>query len=179
MFLNKAYILLFIPFIMNKLLVSLSSIFFVLLILPFVIAQEDILFTTESSTSIEDLPEDAGITPDSPLWGVDKALENINLALTFTKENKVKKGLIHAQERLLEVKAMIEENKLEHAERAQDEHKQILDKTKVNIASISEENEEDVEKVADFESVLDEQEEELDEIRAKVIIKIEGITLTE
>jgi len=66
--------------------------------------------------------EDPGITPDSFLWGLDKASERIDLLLTFDKSEKAKKGLAHAHERLSEVKAMIEENKLEAAEKAKESH---------------------------------------------------------
>jgi len=61
--------------------------------------------------------EDPGITPDSFLWGLDKALDQLTLLLTFDKGEKAKKGIEIARERLLEVREMIEENKLEAAEK--------------------------------------------------------------
>lgn len=157
---------------MSKKSISLLAIILsICLILPFVIAQD-------TTVSIEDLPE-AGTTPDSIFWGIDRALENINLALTFDKSAKAQKGLQHAHERLLEVKVMIEKNKLDHAEKAELAHKRKLEKVRIDIASLAEEEEEDIEKVAELENALDNQENELENIRTRVRIKIEGLTLTE
>src|SRR3989344_3707997 len=77
--------------------------------------------------------EDPGVTPDSFLWGLDKALDNLNLLLTFDKGEKAKKGIEIARERLLEVKSMVEENKLEAAENAKEEYGKNLLKVKRNI----------------------------------------------
>ena len=136
------------------------------MILPLATAQD-------TSVSAEDLPE-AGTTPDSIFWGIDRALENIDLALTFDKSAKAQKGLEHAAERLLEVKAMIEKNKLDHAEKAELAHKRKLEKVRIDIASLAEEEEEDLTKVVEFENSLEEQEDVLSKIRARVRIKIEG-----
>ncbi len=68
----------------------------------------------------------AGITPDSPLWGIDTALENIDLALTFDNEVKVRKRLEIASERLLEAKLMAERNNVDAVERAQRIHERQL-----------------------------------------------------
>ncbi len=79
---------------------------------------------------------DPGITPDSALWGLDRALERISLALTFNRAAKAKKGLAHAQERLLEVKVMIQERKMEAAEEAITEHGKAFGKAKKEIEEI-------------------------------------------
>ena len=73
-----------------------------MLILPIVIAQE----TTE----------DAGTTPDSILYGLDKAFERIGLAFTFGQANKAEKRLNHANERIAELKEMIDKGKPEYAD---------------------------------------------------------------
>ena len=52
--------------------------------------------------------EDSGVTPDSFLWGLDKALDQLTILLTFDEGKKARKGLEIAQERLLEVKEMVE-----------------------------------------------------------------------
>jgi hypothetical protein len=46
-----------------------------------------------------------GPGPSSFLWGLDKALENINLLLTFDREERIRIGLEIAQERLAEANA--------------------------------------------------------------------------
>lgn len=63
---------------------------------------------------------DPGTTPDSPVWGLDKAIEKIGVALTFNKGKKVEKRLANANERLAEVHAMIDANKADHAARAEE-----------------------------------------------------------
>ena len=81
--------------------------------------------TEETEEEVVELPEEveeeAGITPDSPLYGLERAMERISLALTFGKSAKAKKGLAHARERLMEVQAMIAAKKLDKAAKAQDE----------------------------------------------------------
>ncbi len=72
---------------------------------------------------------DGGVTPDSALYGLDKALDSLSLALTFNKEKRAEKALKVAEERLNEVKTMIEQNKIKHAEKAQKEHEKALRKT--------------------------------------------------
>ncbi len=71
---------------------------------------------------------DAGITPDSVFYGIDRAIENLRLALTFGDIEKAKKSLEIADERLAEVKEMIEQNKLDKAEIAQKNHDELLKK---------------------------------------------------
>lgn len=46
----------------------------------------------------------AGITPDSWLYGLDVAIDQITLLLNFDNGDKARKGLEIARERLLEVK---------------------------------------------------------------------------
>ncbi len=69
------------------------------------------------NTTLEDqntqLP-DTGITPDSWMYGVKKAFENIDMALTFSEEAKAKKHLHYAELRLSEAKAMAEQGKPEY-----------------------------------------------------------------
>lgn len=50
---------------------------------------------------------EAGITPDSFLWGLDIAIEKIALTMTFTDEEKALLKLTFANERLSEMKSMI------------------------------------------------------------------------
>lgn len=55
--------------------------------------------------------ENAGITPDSTLYGLDTALEKLQLAITTNKQEKAKLELEFAQERVEEVVKMINEKK--------------------------------------------------------------------
>ncbi len=140
-----------------------------LVLLPFVLAQE------KSS-------QDPGITPDSFMWGVDTALEQISLLLAANPEAKAVKGLEIARERLLEVKAMAEEKNLPALEKAQSAHSKILFKVKENIKSLEEENPEELlETELELEKELQEHQEEISELQTKlkVKIKIEGVLTPE
>ena len=118
------------------------------LALPVALAQEN---TTEAEpvlisasdvneTELDEDLGDPGITPDNPLYGLDRAIERIQLMLTFNKAEKAKMGLEHARERLSEVKAMVEQNKLNEAETAQEGHDSELAEVEAEIEGISEEN---------------------------------------
>ncbi|MBL7055817.1 hypothetical protein ISS07_02810 [Candidatus Woesearchaeota archaeon] len=136
----------------------------VLMLLPFASAQADGV-------------GDPGVTPDSFLWGLDKALEQLNLLLTFDEGKKAKKGLEIAQERLLEVKSMVDENKLDAAVKAKDEHGKTLMKVKQSIKEIEEDDStEEIEEVIEIERELEEHDEDVEETfgELKVKIKVEG-----
>lgn len=80
---------------------------------------------------------DAGTTPDSRLlWGLEIALERIQLALTFGNAAKAEKRLQHAEERLAEVIKMVEENKVKAAERARKEHGKIFSEVEIEVEEI-------------------------------------------
>ena len=78
--------------------------------MPLVVAQE-----IATQTDIQE----AGITPDSPFYGIDLAFEK--LAELFNKNAK----LLHAQERLAEVKTMLQEGKINEAEEARLEFEKV------------------------------------------------------
>ncbi len=95
----------------------------VLFLLPVAMAQQA---TTEQPKT----------TPDKPFYGLSVALDNINLALTFEKNAKARKGLEIARERLLEVKAMQEAGKLDKAEVAANNYARTQDTIANSIDSI-------------------------------------------
>ena len=68
----------------------------------------------------------AGITPDSPLWPLDVAVKRLSLLLTLDDSAKAHGALQIARERLLEVREMIMQNKLDAAAKAEEEHKVML-----------------------------------------------------
>ena len=148
---------------MKKILTIILTLIVTLLLLPIVTAQQPV--------------EDPGVTPDSFLWGLDKALEQLNLLLTFDEGEKARKGIEIARERLLEIREMIEENKLEAAEKAKEEHGKTLVKVKQNVKEIEEdESLEEIEEVVEIEKELEEHDEEVEQTfgELKVKIKIEG-----
>jgi len=87
--------------------------------------------------------EEAGITPDSPLWGIDVAVEKVMMMFTFRQENKVNFGLQIANERLAEIQMMVQQNKLQFINKAEIRRTEIVDEVEVNMANgLSEEHRE-------------------------------------
>jgi hypothetical protein len=74
----------------------------------------------------EELPS-PGITPDSFLYGLDRALEALQKALTFMPEAKAKLALQLASERLAEAKEMERKGKTELANKAAEDYGKELD----------------------------------------------------
>ena len=66
-----------------------------------------IMFSMSAAAQGEELP-DPGVTPDSPLYGLDKAMEAIQNVFNSGNEEKSRYGLNIAEERLAEAKAMAE-----------------------------------------------------------------------
>lgn len=119
----------------------------------------------------------AGITPDSFLWGFDKALDQLSLILTTGDANKAEKALEIAQERLAEIKIMIEENKSNAAERAKVEHGKLLSGIEQDIIKLKEDNSTDeIKKVIDIEKKLEVYDREVEQTfgELKIKIKVEG-----
>ena len=83
--------------------VFVLAMFLMTAVVPMVLAQDD---STEDEETEVPAP---GITPDSPLYGLDNAMDRLRLALTFDKAKRAERALKISEERLAEVKAMIEE----------------------------------------------------------------------
>ena len=115
----------------------------------------------------------AGVTPDSFLFSIDRALDNMNLALTFNQKEKARKGLNIARERLLEVREMLNKNKIREAEISQRFHGETLDLVDNAVGQeIDDNSTKEVEEQVELEKELEEHESELDEIRSEFRIKI-------
>lgn len=69
------------------------------------------LTTTAFADNVNSYRSKAGITPDSILYPVDRAIDNLKITLTFGNENKSKVLIKIAEERLGEGQAMSDENK--------------------------------------------------------------------
>ena len=139
-----------------------------LFVFPMCLAAEDLdttmpvepitleLNETENETVIEELV-DPGVSPDSPFYGLDRAMERLNLALTFNKAEKAKKGLAHANERLAEVQAMIQEKKMEQAQIAQEGHDDALEEVEQEVAELSDDDAtEEMEEVVELSEKINE-----------------------
>lgn len=71
----------------------------------------EIMVFSPVSAQEDEIQVDPGITPDNQvLWGIDRAIERVTLAINLGDENKVNYGLQIAEERLAEIEQMQEEN---------------------------------------------------------------------
>src|SRR3989344_4153931 len=86
-----------------------------------------------AQSEAQEISEDVGIAPDSRLYGLENAFKKISLALTFNKEAKARKELDISKERLREVKLMIERNKPEAAQKAEERHREIIEKLRERL----------------------------------------------
>lgn len=117
---------------------------------------------------------DTGITPDSFMWGLDKALDQLGLLLTFDKGEKAKKGIEIARERLLEVREMVEANKLEMAEKAKEEHGKALANVKQRVKEVEKDNAtEEIEEIIEIEKELEWHENDVEDIDTELKFKME------
>jgi len=83
------------------------------------------LFTGTVYAQDEELP-DPGITPDSPFYFFDKLGKNIGMFFTFGPENKARKALKYAEERLAEARVMAEKNKAKALRNAADDYDEFM-----------------------------------------------------
>ena len=82
--------------------------------------------------------QNPSIAPDHPLYGLSRAFDKLSMLLTFGPEAKAEKALEHAQQRLADVKAMIEKKRDDLAQKASEEHDELMKEAEENINKIAE-----------------------------------------
>ncbi len=123
----------------------------------------------EAVVSAETGEGDVSVAPDSPLWGVKRAIERIDLALTFNKAAKSEKGLKYARIRLLEVQKMMKKGDFKNAARAEEAHGKLLVKVRKDIDEAK--GTEKAEKVKELEDKLSKNIAVLEAVKAKLEAK--------
>lgn len=115
----------------------------------------------------------AGVTPDSFLYGLDVALDEVRYLLTLDPHGKARVGLEVAEERLAEVREMILQNKLDAVQRAQQEHGKALGRVRNAVNSLpgDEAGEEDADEI---EREIRIHEQDITEIRGNLEIQIKS-----
>ena len=133
--------------------------------------------TNETIELTEEEEEEAGITPANGfLWGLERAIERIELSLTFNRAAKAKKGLKHARERLMEVKAMIAAKRLDKAQAAQEAHDATIQEVEDNIEQLGNgDAEEDLEDELELEKAINDHATLVQNI-GKIKLKTKGLT---
>ncbi len=124
--------------------------------------------------------ESPGVTPDSFLYGLDVALDRLSFLLTFDQAAKSRKGLEIARERLLEVRAMAEENKVRAMERAQAEHDDTLTRVETSLRALERDDTSvELEEEVEIEKRVIEHRKKVEEVEGEIKVKIRargGIT---
>lgn len=82
------------------------------------------------------LPE-PGQTPGSLFYGLEQTYESVSLALTFDEEQKVRKRVKFAQERLSESAHLVQENKTQKAARASQEYLELMNEAEESAAELN------------------------------------------
>lgn len=114
-----------------------------------------------------------GINPDSFFYGLDIFIDDIVLAFTSGDVEKAELSLKIAEERLQEVKMMIEENKLSAAQAAQAEHDKMLSVTENAVSQIeSADAVEEIKEKIEVEKELKEHKTKVEKISGELKVKI-------
>jgi hypothetical protein len=85
------------------------------------------------SFSVDIAPYNGTIGPDSPLYGLKVAMEDLDETFTFNDTQRVEKQVDHAQTRISEVRRELELNKTGYAERALEQYRQKLNLTETSL----------------------------------------------
>ena len=88
--------------------------------MPMIVAQETVVEPIETEIV------DAGITPDSPFYGLERAMERLRLVFMRNKAKRALYKIQMAEERLAETEVMLEENNFEAAQEAEEAHDEII-----------------------------------------------------
>ena len=97
-------------------------------VMPVIAAQDTV---ADNATDASDTGEievvDAGVTPDSAFYGLERAMERIRLSFMRNKANRAKYKLRLAEERLAEAEEMLEEDNDEAAQEAEEAHDELIE----------------------------------------------------
>jgi hypothetical protein len=107
-------------------------------VMPMIAAQESVVEPVETEII------DAGVTPDSPFYGLERAMERLRLAFTRNKANRALYKIRMAEERLAEAEQMLEENNLEAAQEAEEAHDEIIEEAEQEAEEIETDTDEEV-----------------------------------
>lgn len=125
----------------------------------------------------ETILTEPGTTPDSVLYFLDVAADNLALAMTLNNDAKIEKQLEIAEERLAEAKAMAEKGDVKAMKKAADRHGEIMVKLKTELKSIENgDSESELKKEIEIQQKINEHSDKIMEVRdgLKIKIKVKG-----
>lgn len=88
---------------------------------------------TQSTETVVSYKDEAGITPDSLLYTIDKAVDDLRIVLAIGEENKAEVNANIAAERLGESEVMAEEEKPELAQEALEQYNEKITEAVENL----------------------------------------------
>ncbi|MCK5594290.1 MAG: hypothetical protein KAI18_03545, partial [Candidatus Aenigmarchaeota archaeon] len=124
--------------------------------------------------SDEDDSADAGMTPDSPFYGLDVAMDNIGLMFTFNAAKKAEKKLEIANERLKEAKMMAVANNLDAMEKAKIRHDAILLSAEEDIEAMNGNETEALMSNMRIKSMLNIHNQEVADVEQELTLRVRG-----
>lgn len=160
---------------------SIVLIAFLMLALPFALGQKDkgdnppIVLPGTWDVNVE-VRQEAGVTSASLWWGIERVMEQLNIALTFDPATKAKKGLAYADERLAEMQVLLTQNKFAEANEAQESYDTELDNAIDNIEQIESDAEtadaeKELEEVATLQTLIETHSQKVSEIKDKILVR--------
>ncbi|NOQ55482.1 MAG: hypothetical protein GQ477_01605 [Nanohaloarchaea archaeon] len=129
----------------------------------------DIALESDEADSAE-----AGMTPDSPFYGLDVAMDNIGLMFTFNKAKKAEKKLEIANERLKEAKMMAVANNLKAMEKAKIQHDAILLSAEEDIEAMNGNETEAIMSNIRIKSMLKVHNQEVADVEQELTLRVRG-----
>lgn len=147
------------------------------LVAPMVAAQEDDLLiaaNTEDELSDEVLADEAGITPASPFYGLERAMERIRANLAFNKEKSAELELRFADERVAEAAVMARANNTQGLERALEIHERNMQRAQEALEAIESDGdeeaaEEDLAKTVRIQNRIEAHLEKVEAVKARIL----------
>lgn len=123
------------------------------------------------------LKDQAGITPDSILYPVDKAIDELSIALSFSDETKAEKIADVANERLGESEVMVEKGKQDLAEKTLKDYNQKMNEATQIAEKIIESagdnaDKEKIEKIKELQQKLEQKQQKSIEVLQKLQEKV-------
>ena len=117
------------------------------------------LLNEANDTVNQELSGSGGITPDSPLWNIERTFERLDLALTIDPKERAQKDAEFARERLLEARRMAEKGDIAALEKAKNAYDEHIASIRVQIRKMKSSNpQDDLQASADIEQELSHQE---------------------
>jgi hypothetical protein len=133
-----------------------------------------LLFSVSAITDNETNLTNPGTTPDSALYFLDLAMENLGLALTIDNDARIEKELEMAEERLSEAKEMALENNLEDMAKAEEKNDKILTKLKSELGNVNANNStEELKKQLKIEQKINAHDVKVKNVKNELKLKIE------